>query len=364
MRIFRTAAIAGIISLAAVSCGRHQASIEGTLAGTPGKEVIVNLLNVNTYVPLDTIKTDASGHFKCNVKVEKGQPEFIYLFYGDKKIASLLLADGDKVKVVADTLGNCQVEGSDESSKLIGIENDFRAFAKSMTAATTSEELSKLYIEYYRNRVKYLLENPNSLTCIPILYQNLNDSFPIFSQATDALHFRRVTDSLAAVYPDSKYVQALRKETERREQFLNLNTRLNSATELNYPDFTLPDINGKNVQFTSVEAKVILLYFWTSTDTAQKLFNTDVLKPLYEDYHKKGLEIVAVAADVDKALWASVVKNQGLEWINLCDIAGTSLSLYNVASLPAFYMIENGKILDRRISGESALRKELDKILR
>lgn len=364
MRIFRTAAIAGIIALTAVSCGRNYARIEGTLSGAAEKNIVVNLLNVNTNVPIDTIKTDASGNFKCKVEIEKGKPEFLYLYYSDKKVASLLLEQGDVVKISADTLGNCSVEGSPESAKLIGIEDDFREFTKKMSASTDSEELSKLYIDYYRKCVKYIIENPTSLTCIPVLYQNLNSTLPIFSQATDALHFRNVSNSLSATYPESKYVKALKKETEKREQYLSLNTRLNDAAEVNYPDFTLPDINGKNVSLSSVDAKVIILYFWTSTDASQKLFNTDILKPLYNDFHKKGLEIVAVAADADKALWASVVKNQGLEWINLCDITGNSTMLYNASELPSLYMIENGQILDRRINGENALRKELNKILK
>ena len=364
MRIFRTAALVGLTILAAASCSRNEAKIEGTLAGAPEKEVVVKLLDMNTYTTLDTLKTDASGRFSCKVEVEPQQPEFIYLFYGDTKVASLLLSTGDAVKVNTDTLGHCSVEGSEESQKLLDIENDFHNFALQMSAGTTSAELSKLYIAYYRKCVKYLMENPNSLTCIPVLYQNLNSDFPIFSQTTDALHFRSVTDSLSKIYPDSKYVKALARETERREQILGLSTRVSTAKELSYPDFTLLDVNGKKVTLSEVDAKVIILYFWTATDTAQKLFNTDALKTLYNDYHKKGLEIVAVAADADKSLWASVVKNQELEWINLCDNAGTALNLYNVSKLPASFMIVDGEIMTRPISGEKALRQELDKILR
>jgi hypothetical protein len=50
--------------------------------------------------------------------VEKGQPEFIYLFHDGTRIASLLLKSGDKVTVSADTLGNFTVDGSDDSAYL------------------------------------------------------------------------------------------------------------------------------------------------------------------------------------------------------------------------------------------------------
>ena len=363
MRIFKTAALLGLTVLAA-ACSRNEAKIEGTLADAPQKEVVVKLLNMNTYTTLDTLKTDAAGHFLGKVEVEPGQPEFIYLFYKDTKVASLLLNSGDAVKVSTDTLGHCSVEGSEESQKLIGIENDFHEFATQMSEGTTNEDLSKLYIAYYRKCVRYIMENPASLTCIPVLYQNLNSDFPIFSQNTDALHFRNIADTLSKLYPDSRYVRALEKETERREQILSLNARVSTAKELAYPDFTLVDVNGKKVTLSDVDAKVVMLYFWTATDTAQKLFNTDVLKSLYADYHDKGFEIVAVSVDTDKSLWASVVKNQKLNWINLNDSAGVSTTLYNVSQLPSSFLIVDGEILNRKLDGENALRKHLDKALK
>ena len=363
MRIFKTAALVTLTVLAA-SCSRNVAKIEGTLAGAPQKDVVVKLLNMNTYTTLDTLKTDASGRFSAKVEVEPQQPEFVYLFYGDTKIASLLLNSGDAVTVSTDTLGHCSVEGSEESVKLLGIENDFRDFASAMSAAGTNQEGSKLYVDYYRKCVRYIVENKGSLTCIPVLYQNLNADFPIFSQNTDALIFRSVTDTLSKLYPDSRYVRALARETERREQILSLNARVSTAKELGYPDFTLTDISGKKVMLSAVDAKAIILYFWNPADAAQKLFNTDVLKPLYEDYRGQGLEIVAVAVGTDKSLWASVVKNQELGWVNLFDNAGVSTTLYNVAQLPQSYLIVDGEILNRKIDGEKALRKHLDKVLR
>ena len=82
---------------AAVSCG-NKARIDGTISEAPSSEVIVKLLNFNQYQILDTVKTDASGRFSYKAEIEKGQPEFIYVFYKDTKVASLLLEAGDKVK--------------------------------------------------------------------------------------------------------------------------------------------------------------------------------------------------------------------------------------------------------------------------
>ena len=61
-----------------------------------------------------------------------------------------------------------------------------------------------------------------------------------------------------------------------------------------------------------MDSKVVMIYFWSSSDAAQKMFNQDVMKPVYNEFHSKGFDIYSVAADADKAAWASVVKSQKL----------------------------------------------------
>lgn len=357
----------GLAALLAAACGSPVAKIDGTLTDAPEKQVIVKLLDVNTYNVLDTVRTDAAGNFRCKVSVQKGQPEFVYLFYGDTRISSLLLQAGDAVKVVADTLGHSSVEGSEESVKLQEVEDRLAAFLEKSSTIEDSRELTKAYVEYYRESVKYVMTNQKSLTTVPVLFQNVSNELPVFSQSTDALHFRSVCDSLKTVYPESKYVKALEAETVRRENAMIFNTQLQYAEETNYPDIKSKDINGNEVRLSALDSKALILFFWTVTDAASKVINLDTYKPLYEEYHSKGLEIFAVSLDVDKAAWASVVRSQELPWVNVNDGLGTAspaVSLYNISQLPQAFLIINGEIVDRRIEGEKALRRELDKVLK
>ena len=98
--------------------------------------------------------------------------------------------------------------------------------------ASDRAALAKTYVDYYRSRVRYLMENTKSLTSIPVLYQKINDHFPVFGQATDALHFRTVYDSLMTVYPESKYVKALGQEATSRMNVLELNAKISQAQSL------------------------------------------------------------------------------------------------------------------------------------
>lgn len=368
--------MAAAAAMAACTTG---AKIDGTVETAPSSEVIVKLLDINRYQVLDTVATDASGRFSYKVEVEKGQPEFIYLFYKDTKIASLLLEAGDKVDVKADTLGNFAVEGSEESLKLATVEKDYAdaygrlaAIASKLEKTSDAEEvaalnrqISKEYVDYYRNCVKYVLANSKSLTSVPVLYQNFGADLPVFAQNTDAIHFMNVSDSLAAVYPESKYVKALKKEAERRYGYLELEARLQDAQEVGFPDIVLPDINAQKIKLSEVDSKVIMVYFWTVNDAAQKMFNLDFLKGIYEDYHKKGFEIYQIALDPDKTQWAQVVKQQNLPWINVCDALGADspyVTLYNLAALPAAFIIADGDLVDGQVVDEKSLRKLLDKL--
>lgn len=374
-RIFASAAVV----LAAASCS-NVAKIDGNVEQAASSEVIVKLLNVNKFETLDTVAVDASGRFSYDVEIKEGQPEFVYLFHGDRKIASLLLSEGEKVSVKADTLGNWTVSGSEESEKLAQVEKDFAtvsskidALASQMEGASDAQiaELNKKitqeYIAYYRDRVKYVMQNSKSLTVVPVFYQVLGESLPVFGQLTDGIHFSNICDSLETVYPSSRYVQTLRKEAQARKDQMTLNARIGAAEEIGFPDINLPDAKGEKVRLSDVEAKVILVHFWTPSEASQKMFNLDVLKPVYDDYHKKGFEIYQVALDTDKAGWANVLKEQNLPWINVCDGLGAGspyVLLYNIGALPSTFIIADGELVDGEVMDEKSFRKLLDKKLK
>ena len=111
--------------MVATSSCADKVRISGTVTGAPDSKVIVKQLAGSGFNVLDTLKTDGSGDYTYNMEVKEGQPEFVYVFKGDTKIASLLLQKGDRVKVVSDTLGNYSVEGSEESAKLRQVEEEF-----------------------------------------------------------------------------------------------------------------------------------------------------------------------------------------------------------------------------------------------
>lgn len=379
MSRFSKVLLSAAVVLAAASCGQ-KASIKGVVSGAASSEVVVKLLDINRYEILDTVKTDASGKFSYKVPVRKGDPEFVYVFYKDTKVASLLLEAGDAVAVEADTLGNFTVDGSEESMKLARIEKDYASalislagLADKLESASEAEgeeirrQMGQEYVNYYRSCVRYVLENSGSLTAVPVLFQSFSPQLPVFAQPTDAIHFLNTADSLALVYPESRYVKALRTEADKRKGYLELAARIDSAEEIGYPDIELPDVKSRKIRLSEVDSEVVMLYFWSAEDAAQKMFNLDFLKSLYSDYHDKGLEIYQISLDVDKARWARVVKEQKLPWINVCDSRGAAspyVGMYNIPALPAVFIIHEGSLVDGKAVDEKSMRKLMDKLLK
>lgn len=379
MSRFSRILVFGAVALGLAACA-GKATVEGVITGASSAEVVVKQLNINQYQVLDTLKTNAAGEFTCKVNVAKGQPEFVYIYHGDRKIASLLLEAGDKVVVVADTLGKSVVRGSEESLKLAAVEADYAAAKSEMLALSQKvltadassadamrEQLNKAYIDYYRSRVLYIMQNSRSLTIVPVLFQSLSESLPVFGQATDAIHFTNAADTLEMVYPDSKYVKALRSEAERRISQMELYSKLASAEPVDFLDIELPDNKANKVKLSDVHKKLTLVYFWSAEDAAQKMFNLDVLAPVYEKYHDKGFEIYQVSLDVDNGLWARVVREQKLPWTNVSDISGAASRYalsYNLSKLPAAFLIGGDGMSNAKLTDAESLSAVVEKYLK
>ena len=74
-----------------------------------------------------------------------------------------------------------------------------------------------------------------------------------------------------------------------------------------------------------------------------------------------------IALDPDKVNWANVVKEQKLPWINVCDSRGAQspyVLTYNLAALPAVYIISDGGLVDGQAVDEKSLRKLLNDLLK
>jgi peroxiredoxin len=351
--------VMGLAALMAASCTKsNTAVVDAHIEGADNKLVMVAQLSVNQMKLVDTVRTDSKGTFKSEFAVSEETPNFYYIAYNGRRLASLVLKNGDKVKVTADTLGkNVTIEGSEESVLMQKYETGLTS-AIAQFEATSSElgkamearddaavqnlnaQLSRLYVKYKQDMIKSIMQNPYAFANVQALYQSLMPGLPIFGGENDHFLFQRVHDSLQTLYPNSVYVKSLQEQIKAAQDLKLLASRIENADETSFPNISLPDINAKNVDLSSLEGRPFILMFWTVADPNQKMFNNDLME-IYNKYKSAGLEIYQVSIDTDKTAWATAVKEQNLPWISVCDgkgAASIAVATYNVTAIPSMFV--------------------------
>ena len=76
------------IAMAGVSCSSDTALIDAGIAGAQDKDVVIKKLEVNREIVLDTIRADAKGNVSYRYSFSDRNPEFIYLYYGNRRLGS------------------------------------------------------------------------------------------------------------------------------------------------------------------------------------------------------------------------------------------------------------------------------------
>lgn len=356
------------------------ARISATVESAPDSVVVLQKFNYNRLQPVDTIKTDKSGHFDYKVSLTGNAPYFYYLYLGDNPVASMILLPSDQVTVTVPAGKAFTIEGSEESALYKEVNEAFTEASDQMKslAATLDEEstsaeisavnaeLSQRYVDYKRQAIKHVITHPKSITSAIVLFQRFSDDLPVFGQETDAILFKTVLDSLSTVYPKSEYLTALRDEVDARSKMLELSSRFDEATLISFPEISLPDVDGVNRSLSELEGKVIILSFWSVGQTEHKMFNVD-LKELYGKYHDRGLEVYQVSLDIDKPSWASTIRSQELPWINVNDgygVQSPAVASYNIDHIPTMFVIDrNGNMVGTDVFDKDALDQLVRKLL-
>ena len=178
-----------------------------------------------------------------------------------------------------------------------------------------------------------LLELCDTLSaCNPTLYANLREETIKWFEDRARAEEQKKSESLGCDYK-------------------NLSGRMADATVVQ-----LADVVAKN--------KFVLLEFW-ATWCAPCMGELPYLLDAYNKYKGKGFEIYAVSLDDDSDVWASTVKEKGLQWVNVLRENPEVCDKYGVRSIPSNFLIDcsNGKIVAVHLR-DSELAQRLAELLK
>jgi peroxiredoxin len=123
------------------------------------------------------------------------------------------------------------------------------------------------------------------------------------------------------------------------------------------PDFSLPDVNGKEIKLSSFRGKYVLVDFWASWCGPCRGENPNVVK-VYNQFKNKNFTVLGVSLDKDgeKDQWVKAIIEDKLAWTQVSDLRywqSQVVALYHLEGIPFNVLVDpQGKVIGEGLRGE------------
>ena len=125
-----------------------------------------------------------------------------------------------------------------------------------------------------------------------------------------------------------------------------------SPVSVKAPDVTFTTITGKKIALRELRGKPVIVTFW-ATDCPACVKEIPDLIDLYTQYHKQGLEIIAVAMYYDPPNHVvSMTEDRQLPYDVALDLKAEHAHAFGeVLLIPSTFLISPGGLIDLKITG-------------
>ncbi len=352
-------------------------TISGKISDPQKKNIVLNRVEVDRLVFIDSIKVKGNGSFRFRLKAE--HPDFYQIGYSDTDFITLLAAPGEKISMTfrgKNTSGDYEVTGSKGSEDVRMLDLRLAEGKRKLDSLRTvygnlegdqasMEERTRLEDEYTsvlqnlrKKNIEYIVTNPSSMAALKAVYQRIDENTYVLYDPRDLQYLKIVSDSLGRHYPGSKNVKALAEDVKKEMNQMvarQIQSIASKAPEIEL-DPNLLDVNGNRIALSSLRGKIVLLTFW-SVNSGDCVSENNQLKEFYKTYKSKGFEIYQINIDRDEEKWKHAVRFDELPWISTREDDPEVLEnvkLFNVQALPANYLFaRDGSIIGTNLHGRS-----------
>jgi peroxiredoxin len=370
-----SAAVIMVAALALTSCNNKKFHINGNITEAKDSMLYLENISLNGPVKIDSVKLGEDGAFDFQENaMDSITPDFYRLRIANQTI-NLSIDSTETVTVKAaypQMSYKYEVEGSENcntikelSLKQMLLQSNINGIIKNPNIGVDSVDVivARMLNEYKQDiKTNYIFKAPMQASSYYALFQTIqlgNTNSLIFNPRNnkeDVKVFAAVATSWDTYYPGAERGKNLHNiaiegmkdiriiENQMAQQKIDASkVQVNGCIEL-----ALQDNKGQVRRLSDLKGKVVLLDFhaFASSESTKRIM---MLRELYNKYHAAGLEIYQVSVDPDEHFWKT--STAALPWISVRDengIQGKSLTLYNVQSIPTFFLIDRNNTLQAR----------------
>jgi thiol-disulfide isomerase/thioredoxin len=125
-------------------------------------------------------------------------------------------------------------------------------------------------------------------------------------------------------------------------------------------------LQGDTIDSTLYRGKTVLVLFWASWATPVKAELPGLIKA-YEKYHGRGLEVIGVNLDNERADVDAFLKATPTDWPQVFEGGGMETRLgieYGITSVPTMFLVDaQGKVINRNLRTSAEVERQLEKLL-
>ena len=364
-----------VAALALTSCNNKKFHINGTIADAKDSMLYLENISLNGPEKIDSVKLGEDGAFAFEENaMDSVSPEFYRLRIANQTInLSIDSTETVSVKAAYPSMSyKYEVEGSENcntikelSLKQMNLQGTLNAIIKNPNLGVDSTNIViARVIDAYKQDIKtrYIFKEPMKASSYYALFQTIQlggTNSLIFNPRNnkeDVKVFAAVATSWDTYYPNAERgknlhniaIQGMKDIRIMESQLAEQKIDASKVSVNGCINLSLQDNKGITRSLTELKGKVVLLDFhlFASSESTKRIM---MLRELYNKYHAAGLEIYQVSVDPDEHFWKT--STAAIPWICVRDengAQGQSVSLYNVQSVPTFFLIDRNNTLQAR----------------
>jgi peroxiredoxin len=327
-----------------------------SLKADAGESVVYNLrLDQNRY-PVASVINDAEK-VKLNIQLSKENNEFAEKYEVEGSPASQQMKDfmyafnNDLQKIFG-------IARQVDSLKNIGAMDSllFPLMAEQKTLAGSIKSYSETALSKAADPALIMFELG--------YYQSTANGAGFGLEPFSNEQVNEIINRTAAKFPSHQAVAAIKA---------TLDKQMNKSVATSWvgkeaPDFSMPDVNGKEVKLSSFRGKYVLVDFWASWCGPCRSENPNLVNA-YNQFKNKNFTVLGVSLDKpgQKDKWLQAIEDDKLAWTNISDLQYWSspvVSLYGFDGIPFNVLLDpQGKVIAESLRGPG-LEGKLEEVLK